>query len=210
MSPLGQQRRVRGAAGHIAADGHRAKRSAMITLAAREDAEASGLAAFEVKLARELDGGFRGFRAAGSEIDAAILEIGRREREEACGEFLRRGRMELRSMGKGELRGLLGHGAADFRDAVADVNDGGLAGGVQEPAAVGGEKPGAFAANSDGKGFAKIARKKRRVWWHACSLSDCSRGGRFALRRAAEQHGGAGVGCAWSSGGGALGIARES
>lgn len=151
VAPLGQQRRVRSAAGDIAADGHRAKGGAMVTLAAREDTEACGLATFEMKLARKLDGGFGGFRTTGSEIDTAILEIGRGKSEKACGKFLRRSRMELRGVGEGELRGLFGHRSADFRNAVADVDDGGLAGSVEELAAICGVDPAAFAADRHGK-----------------------------------------------------------
>jgi predicted metalloprotease with PDZ domain len=64
-------------------------------------------------------------------------------------------------MGEGDAIGLLGHGAADFWDTVADADDGGLAGGVEVAAAIGGDDPAAFAANGDGIIFMKIARKKR-------------------------------------------------
>ena len=69
--------------------------------------------------------------------------------------------MELGGVGEGDAIGLLSHGAADFRDTVADADDGSLAGGVKVAAAVGGDDPAAFAADGDGILLAKIAGKKR-------------------------------------------------
>jgi len=69
--------------------------------------------------------------------------------------------MKLRGVGEGDATRLLGHGAADFGDAVADADDGGLAGGVEVVAAVGGDDPAAFAADGDRIVLAKIAGKKR-------------------------------------------------
>ena len=68
--------------------------------------------------------------------------------------------MKLRGVGKSNLRGLRGHGLGDGLDAVADVDDGGLAGSVEIFLAVGRDDPGTFAADGDGKRFFKIARKK--------------------------------------------------
>ena len=45
--------------------------------------------------------------------------------------------MELCGVREGDLCGLLGHGLADFLDAVADANYGGLARSVEITAAVG-------------------------------------------------------------------------
>src|SRR5258708_35508782 len=70
--------------------------------------------------------------------------------------------MELRGVGEGNPIGLLGHGAADFRNTVADADDGGLAGSVEVAAAIGVDDPAAFAEHGDGIIFAKIAGKKRR------------------------------------------------
>src|SRR6266481_7286218 len=82
VSPFGEERLIGRAAGDVAADGHRAEGAAVITLTSRNDAIARGLPAFEMKLPGELDGGFRGFRAAGSEIDAAAgAKIHRGQRE---------------------------------------------------------------------------------------------------------------------------------
>ena len=67
----------------------------------------------------------------------------------------------MRGVGKGDAIGLVGHGTADFGDAVADANDGSLAGGVEVAAAVGGGDPATFAADGNGIIFAKIAGKKR-------------------------------------------------
>ncbi len=90
-----------------------------------------------MKLPRQLDGGFGGFRAAGSEIHAAtIVKIWRRHLQEASRELFSWGAVELRGVREGELRGLLGHGAADFRDAVTDVDYRGLARSVQKAPAV--------------------------------------------------------------------------
>ena len=56
-----------------------------------------------MKLAREFDGGFGGFGTAGSEIDAAVCEIGRSKSEQARREFFGRGRMKLRGVDKSNL-----------------------------------------------------------------------------------------------------------
>src|SRR6267143_156438 len=109
VSPFWQERLVGRAAGHIAANGHRAKSAAMITLAAGENAVAILLAAFEVKLPREFDGRFGRFGAAGSEMDAsAVPEIRRSQGEQARGKFFRRSGMKLRSVRESNLRRLLG------------------------------------------------------------------------------------------------------
>ncbi len=130
----------------------------MIALAARDDAETLWLAGFEMELAGELDGGFGGFGAAGGEVDgAAVLEIWWSELEEAGGEFRGGFGLELRSVGEGELRGLRGHGLADFGDAVANADDGGLSGGVEVFAVVGGEDPAALGAHGGGVIFGEIA-----------------------------------------------------
>ena len=57
--------------------------------------------------------------------------------------------MKLSHMSEGDLRSLFGHCAADFGDSVTDADDGGLAGCVQQTAAVGSENPGPFAAHRD-------------------------------------------------------------
>jgi hypothetical protein len=67
--------------------------------------------------------------------------------------------MELRSVGKGNAIGLLGHGAADFGHAVTNTDDRGLAGSVKIAAAFGVNDPTAFTPDSDGILFAEIARK---------------------------------------------------
>ena len=104
MAPLGKERLIGGATGDVATDVHRAERAAVIALAAGNDAITTGLVDFEEVLTRELDGGFRGLRAAGSEIDAAaVAKIGRRESEKARGEFFRGSGMKLRSVREGEL-----------------------------------------------------------------------------------------------------------
>jgi predicted metalloprotease with PDZ domain len=163
MAPFGDHRRVGSAAADVAADGHGAECAAVVALFAGDDAETRRLVRFEKKLARELDGGFGGFGAAGGEIDtAAILKIARSDGEDAGGKFFGGFGMKLRGVGEGDAIGLLGHGAADFGNAVADADDSGLAGGVEVAAAVGGDDPAALAANGDRIIFAKIAGKERR------------------------------------------------
>jgi hypothetical protein len=71
--------------------------------------------------------------------------------------------MKLRSVRECQLRGLLGHRTADFGDAVAYVDDGGLARCVEELSSVRGKKPRAFATNSEGIRLVKVARKKSGV-----------------------------------------------
>ena len=88
------------------------------------------------------------------------MKIARGDGEDAGGEFFGGLGMKLRGVGKGDAIRLLGHGATDFGDAVADADDGGLAGGVEVAATVGGGDPAAFAANGDGIILAKIAGKK--------------------------------------------------
>lgn len=176
VTPLEKKRLIGRAASDVSADVHRAEGAAVIALAAGNDAITIGLAEFEKILARELDGGFGGLGTAGGEKDAAaVAKIGRRESEKARGERFRRGGMKLRSVREGELRGLFGHGAADFRDAVADVDDGSLTRGVEKLAAVLSKEPATFSAHSGGKIFLKISRKQRGVVGHASARSDCSR-----------------------------------
>jgi len=134
----------------------------VIALLAGNDAVTGGLPGFEKILAREFDGGFGGFGAAGGEVDAAaVLKIARGDGEDAGGKLFGGLGMELRGVGEGDATRLFGHGTADFGDPVANADDGGLAGGVEVAAAVGGDDPAAFAANGDGIIFAKIAGKKR-------------------------------------------------
>lgn len=133
----------------------------MVALIARYDAKALGLVGFQIVLPDQLDGGFSSFGTAACEVDAApIVEVLRRNGEEAGGKFFRRSRMKLRGMGESELRGLLGHGFANFPQAVTDADDGGLAGGVEKPAVIGGDDPTAFATNGYGKLSFEISGKK--------------------------------------------------
>jgi hypothetical protein len=162
VSPIGNQRQIRRFAADVAAEGHRTERAAVIALPARENAKARGLADFKKILADKFDRGFGGFRTAAGEIDPApILEIARSKGEDAGSKFFGGFGVELGGVGKGDAIGLLGHGLADFGDAVADADDGGLAGGVEESAAIGGDDPGTFAAHGDRVILAKIAGKER-------------------------------------------------
>src|SRR5712664_940598 len=74
--------------------------------------------------------------------------------------------MELGSVREGKLRGLLGHGAADFCDAVADVDYRGLARGIEIAAAVLIDDPAAFTADGERISSAEISRENDRVGRH--------------------------------------------
>ena len=162
MAPFGDHGRVGSATPYIAADGHGAEGTAVVALLAGNGAVTRGLFGFEKILAREFDGGFSGFGAAGGEVNAAaILEIARSDGQDAGGKFFGGLGMELRGVGEGDATRLFGHGAADFGDTVADADNRSLAGGVQVAAAVGVDDPAAFSANGDGIVFPKIAGKER-------------------------------------------------
>ncbi len=170
VSPFGEERLVGGAARHVSADGHRAESAAMIALAAREDAVAILLAAFEVKLARKFYDRFGGFGAAGSKIDAAaVAKIRWRHGEQPRGKFFRRSVVKLRSMRESNLRRLLGHGAADFGDTVTDVDDRGLAGSVEKPAAIVSDNPATFPARGNRKVLVEMAGEKSAARGHEMS-----------------------------------------
>src|SRR5579864_3299437 len=70
VSPLRQQRLVGRATGHVSAHGHGAQRASVITLPTADHAKTLWPAALNKILARQLEGGFIGFRSAGTEIDA--------------------------------------------------------------------------------------------------------------------------------------------
>jgi hypothetical protein len=65
--------------------------------------------------------------------------------------------VKLRGVGEGELGGLLGHGLADFGDAVTDGDYGGLAAGVEETSAGLVDYPTAFASDGDWVVFAEFS-----------------------------------------------------
>ena len=60
-----------------------------------------------------------------------MLEITRRDGQDARGQSFSGLGMELRSVGEGDAIGLLSHGAANFGYAVANTDDRGLAGSVE-------------------------------------------------------------------------------
>ena len=75
----------------------------MVALLARNDAKALFFAALDPILARELQRCLGGFRAAGSEIDAAMIaHAARCERENTRGQFFGDGGVKLRRMNVGE------------------------------------------------------------------------------------------------------------
>jgi len=65
-----------------------------------------------------------------------------------------------------DLRRLLRHGAADFGDTVTDTDYGGLAGSVEESAAVGRDDPATFSARGNRKGLLEIAGEKSATRRH--------------------------------------------
>ena len=143
----------------------------MIALAARDDSISRRLPLLQMILPNKLDCGFRGFGAAGREIDSAgAAEIRGSEFEQAGGEFFGGGGVELRGVSERDLRGLLGHGAPDFGDAMPDADHGGLACGIEKVVAVGGNNPAAFAADGDGERLVKISREEERRFRHAMSV----------------------------------------
>src|SRR4030081_2681457 len=74
--------------------------------------------------------------------------------------------MKLRGVREGELRGLVGHGTADFCDAVAVVDYCGLAGGIEVAAAGLVDDPTALAADGDWVSISEISREERGVGRH--------------------------------------------
>jgi hypothetical protein len=71
---------------------------------------------------------------------------------------------------EGDLRRLLGHGPADFSDAVADTDDGSLPGSVEETASIGCDNPATFSSRRNGKRFLEIAGKKSATRRHEMSV----------------------------------------
>ena len=74
--------------------------------------------------------------------------------------------MELRGVSEGELGRLLSHSLADFGDAVADADDGGLAACIEVAAPGLVDDPAAFAADREWILFAEISREERGVLRH--------------------------------------------
>jgi hypothetical protein len=66
-------------------------------------------------------------------------------------------------VGKRKPRRLLAHRAPDFRHAVSDAHDRSLSRRIEIFAAIRGKQPATFAPQSDGKFFAKMARKNGGV-----------------------------------------------
>src|SRR5438132_767912 len=139
----------------------------MIALAARENAVAILLATFDVKLAREFDGGFGSFRAAGSEINAAAgPEIRRSHRQQPLGKFFRWSGVKLQSVRESNLRRLLRHGAPDFGDTVANADNRCLSGSVEKSPAVLSDDPATFPARDNRERLFEMAREKSATRRH--------------------------------------------
>ena len=78
MAHLHQQRRIEGPALHVAADGERAERVAVIAHAARDKAAPSGLADLDEILPGQLERDLHRLRPAADEGDPAVAEAGGR------------------------------------------------------------------------------------------------------------------------------------
>ena len=74
--------------------------------------------------------------------------------------------MELCGVCESELGGLPGHSLADFEDAVADGDHGGLAAGIEVTAAGLVDDPAAFAACGNRIGFAQISGEEGGIGRH--------------------------------------------
>ena len=137
VAPFLEEREIGSTARDVAGNGHGAERGAVVALAAREHADALGLAALEMIGTREFQGGFRGLGAArGEEHAAGTAERRRGERAKALCQAFGNLRLKLGGVGEGEGAGLRGHGVCNFRATVADGDDGSAARGIEDAAAV--------------------------------------------------------------------------
>jgi len=120
-----------------------------------------------VKLANKFNGRFRGFAAAGSKIDApAVAKIRGSQRKQPRGKFFGRRSVKLRSMREGDLRRLFRHRPPDFRNAVTDADDRGLARSIEIAPAALINDPAAFAARRDGIRLLEIAGEQPALRRH--------------------------------------------
>ena len=104
VSPLRQQRLIRRAPGHVSAHGHCAQRASVITLPPADHAKTFRLVALNKILARQLDGGFIGFRSAGAKINAAsAAHAFRRQRKKTRSKFFRCMRYETASCARKQV-----------------------------------------------------------------------------------------------------------
>jgi len=88
----------------------------------------------DVILASKLDGGLRGLRATGHQVEARVVDG--RAAGQLLRQALRRLRGELAAVHVGQRPCLVGDGLGDLGDAVTDVDDERAPGGVEEAAAV--------------------------------------------------------------------------
>src|SRR3989442_7511305 len=176
MAPFGQHRHIRGAAAEVTTHGKRAESAPVVALPAGDDASARRFAALDEILPRELNRSLGGFRAARSEVDApASAKRPRGQLEQAGSQALRDAGVELGSVREGELLCLLGHGAANRGNAVADAHYSGSARHIQIFFSINGEDVAPLTANSLGIILAKAARKKRLAHDAATLCANSSR-----------------------------------
>jgi hypothetical protein len=124
-------------------------RGAVIRRPARDDLPASGVAARDVILARELDRGLRRLGAAGHEEESRVLDgrpLGHLDGERLDG----LGR-QLAAVHVGEPARLIRDRVRDLDDAVPDTHDDGAARGVQQATALLVPEVCTFASNGGGE-----------------------------------------------------------
>src|SRR6185437_12097229 len=102
VPPLGQQRLVGLAAGHVSAQRHGSQRTSVITLPPANHAKTLRLPALQKILPRQLDGGLIGFRTTGTEINSpSTAHLFRRQSKQARSKLFCGGCMKLRAVRKG-------------------------------------------------------------------------------------------------------------
>ena len=125
----GEKRGVLLAPPEIPARGQRAQRAAVVALAAGDDMAALRLAALEMALARQLDGGLDRLGAAGDEIGPIESAWGVRDQQR--GEILGRARGEESGVGERQGLRLLDDRPLDAFVGVAEAGHGGAARSVE-------------------------------------------------------------------------------
>src|SRR5262245_4447604 len=148
-----------------APDRQRTERDAMIALPSRDDVSPLRLAAFDEILARELERGLDGLRAAADE--KGMTHAVRRVRHEIVLQLLRNVRREEARMRVGEAVELLAHRCQDIGVRMAETRHRCTARGIDIVLARDVADGGAAAARGDGIGMADLAMKNIG---HASSL----------------------------------------
>ena len=127
MAHLHQQRGIQRPALHVAADGERAQRVAVIAHAPGDEAAAAGLAGLDEILPRQLERHLHRLGAAADEGDPAGPEPGRRPRDQMRRQLLRRVAAEEAAMRVRQTPDLLLHRRDHGGVGMAEAGDGGAA-----------------------------------------------------------------------------------